>query len=190
MSVTSMWTHGNSLRVEDPGEYADVRHRGWGAELNFNPIPVNSDDDSYRNSHIPIPTPASVDGASPMLTKITILFETDPNLFISQVDVWDGNEPVAQFPANAAPGAPPGVFTGNLSHLAPDSTNQLTLNPPYRVQYGIGVSLRCLPMDSPALKLTVAAVGADFVFPNPPLLKEEPKHATSARQQPVGKRQP
>jgi len=181
MSLTSMWIHGNALAVEDPGEYADIRHRGWATELDFNPIPVDSDDSNYRNSHIPIPTPASVDGASPMLTKITILFETDPNLFVSQVDVWDGNVPVAQFPADASPEAPAGAFTGNMSHLTPDRTNQLTLNPPYKVQYGIGVSLRCLPMDSPALKLTLAAVGADFVFPNPPIIEREAKSETSVR---------
>jgi hypothetical protein len=33
MSLTRVWTHGNSLVVEDPGEYAYIRHRGWGTEL-------------------------------------------------------------------------------------------------------------------------------------------------------------
>ncbi len=113
MSVTTMWIHGNALVVEDPGEYAVIRHRGWGTELDFNSF---DDDESYHNSHIPIPTPASVDGALPMLTQITILFETTSDLYIQQVDVWDGNVPVAQFPCYSAPDPPPGAFTGNLSH--------------------------------------------------------------------------
>lgn len=177
MSVTTMWIHGNALVVEDPGEYAVIRHRGWGTELDFNSF---DDDESYHNSHIPIPTPASVDGALPMLTQITILFETTSDLYIQQVDVWDGNVPVAQFPCYSAPDPPPGAFTGNLSHLVPDATNQLKLDPPYAVQYGIGVSLRCFAYGD-TLTLNLAAVGADFVFPNPSIVDKEPEKAKSLR---------
>jgi hypothetical protein len=169
MSLTTMWIHGNALVVEDPGEYAVIRYRGWGVELDFNSF---DNEESYHNSHVPIPTPAVMDGASPMLTKITILFETTADLYIQQVDVWDGNMPVAQFHCYNAPDPPANVFTGNLSHLVPDSTNQLTLDPPYAVQYGIGVSLRCFAYGE-TLTLNLAAIGADFVFPNPPIIRKK-----------------
>lgn len=94
MATKTLWTHGNALVVEDPGEYSSIRHRGWGTELNFNS--PGEDDDAYRVCHIPLPTPATIDGVAPTLVKIFILFETTPNVFIGRIDIWHANNAVAQ----------------------------------------------------------------------------------------------
>lgn len=156
MSVTTVWTHGNSLVVEDPGEYAYIRHRGWGTELGF--AGPRDDEDilnlSLRYSHIPIPTPASVDGDAPWLTKIYVLYETKGFMRVGRIDVWDGNNPVCQFNETYDP-ENRGLGHGN--HLTLDLANQLTLSPPYLVSAGIGVTFACdltyLPPDEPEIRI-------------------------------------
>jgi len=58
-SVRGVGSYGNSLRVEDPGEYQSIRHREYGVELTFAGPREDEDPDdlSPRYVHIPIPTP-------------------------------------------------------------------------------------------------------------------------------------
>ena len=172
MTVTTMWTHGNALAVEDPGEYEYIRHRGYGTLLKYNAGTSSLDD--LRVCHIPIPTPQVVDGQSPAIEKITVLFQTDANaplvtpsdgiagvVQIKKVDVWDGPTLVTTF-------QPAGWFG---SHLSADGINQLTV-PRTNVRTGIGISLFCGVGDNNPSEwfLIVAAVGADFVYAEPSLL--------------------
>jgi len=175
MSITTMWTHGNALVVEDPGEYASIRHRGWGTELSYN---NPGDDDNYRVCHIPLPTLTSVDGESPKLSKVTILYETGGGAFIERVDVWDATQRIAQFPGiYYDKPLPPTGFSGYQSHLSPDRYNVLLFDPPYEAQSGIGISLLVAltgassdpNVPSDPLTVMIAGVGADFVFPMPVL---------------------
>jgi hypothetical protein len=173
MTLTAMWTHGNTLAVEDPGEYEYIRHRGYGTLLKYNAGTSSLGD--LRVCHIPIPTPQTVDGASPVIAKITVLFQTDADaplvapsqgvegvVRIEKIDVWDGPTLVTTFqPTN-----------WHGSHLSADGVNQLTV-PPTEVQTGIGISLFCSvdgDEDSSEWFLIVAAVGADFVYANLPLV--------------------
>lgn len=167
MSTKTVWTHGNALVVEDPGEYSSIRHRGWGTELNYNQ--PGEDDDAYRVCHVPLPTPATIDGVTPTLVKIFILFETSPAVFVVRLDLWDGNSPVAQFSSHPEYEPPAGLWVGNGSHLTLDRNNQLPLPQPYEVSTGIGISFVCGVMADSPLQLSVAAVGGEFVLPNPAL---------------------
>ncbi len=173
MTLTTMWTHGNALVVEDPGEYEYIRHRGYGTLLKYNAGTSSLDD--LRVCHIPIPTPQTVDGASPVIAKITVLFQTDANaplvapsqgldgvVRIEKIDVWDGPNLVTTFQKTDWHG----------SHLSADGVNQLTV-PPTQVQTGIGVSLFCSvdgDEDPSEWFLIVAGVGGDFVYANTTLL--------------------
>jgi len=165
MSTYVTWTHGNALVVEDPGEYSSIRHRGWGIELNYNPFPAN---DSDRVSHIPLPTPATVDGVAPTLVKVMILFETTPNVIVGRVDVWDANNLVTSFYNHGGFEPAVGLWVGTGSHLTLDRNNQLPLPQPHEVSAGIGLSFACKIFDVPPLQMNLAAVGGQFVEPSRP----------------------
>ena len=190
MSVTTMWAHGNSLVVEDPGEYAYIRHRGWGTELSYAGPRDDEDGEnlSLRYCHIPIPTPESVDGVAARLVRVLVLYETSELMEVSRIDVWDGNSPVAQFDESYNPDVPEGNFRGRGNHLTLDPTNQLTLpGSPYTVSSGLGISLAVaiswLPPDEPesipnqSWILTVTGAGAEFIYPAP--IVGQPKAETA-----------
>jgi hypothetical protein len=166
MSITTLWTHGNALAVEDPRDTAYIWHRGWGSELAFAAARDNEDPNyATRYCHICIPTPRTLNNEAMLLTKLIVLFEIHGQMRISRIDVWDANVPVAQFDENVNPGGP---IKGVGSHLTIDDTNQLVLPRPYAVQYGIGVSFVCdlsFFIDQEPLVLTLAAVGAEFISP-------------------------
>ena len=186
MSLTTMWTHGNSLRVEDPGEYQNVRHRGWGAVLTYarrRDDEQNLDELSPRYCHIPIPTPTVVDGAAPWLSKVYVLFETQGNAKLHEVGVWDADNLVKTFADNSE-----GLNGRFGSFLTLSAFNQFSLDELYVVQKGIGITLAIQldivadndsehtgqPPAPPTTEsdpwiLTVTAVGADFVYPRSPL---------------------
>ncbi|HEY9154207.1 MAG TPA: hypothetical protein VIM69_03690 [Opitutaceae bacterium] len=166
MSITTIWTHGNALTVEDPRDTAYLWHRGWGSELTFpGPRDNESSSQATRYCHLAIPTPRTLNGEPMELTKLIVLFEVQGDMRISRIDVWDANIPVAQFNEDRNPG---GQIKGVGSHLTIDSTNQLSLPRPYPVQYGIGVSFVCELSfwdGQEPLVLTLAAVGAEFISP-------------------------
>ena len=174
MSLTTVWTHGNSLVVEDPGEYQSIRHRGYAAELTFARPRDDEDPDnlSHRYCHIPIPSPASVDGASPSLTNVYVLYQTLGFVTIDHIYVYDANNLLATFPTDG------GGLIGYGDHLTLGPSNKFTLPEPYVLGTGIGITLSCslniIPpsgnaTDSDAWVLNVTAAGADFVFPRAPL---------------------
>jgi hypothetical protein len=164
------------LVVEDPGEYAYIRHRGWGTELAF-ALPREDEDPtnlSLRNCHIPIPTPALVDGEVPVLSKIYVLYQTQSEMYIADVVVWDYGQIVCQWNNDLT-----GPLLAPGSHLELDASNQLFVPDPQPVSTGVGVTLQCqlnvtsVPGDSPGVDpqlepwiLTVTEVGADFVYPS------------------------
>ena len=182
MILTTMWTHGNSLVVEDPGEYENIRHRGWGTVLTFarrRDDEQNLDQLSPRYCHIPLPTPSLIDGAIPWLTKVYILYETQGFAKVGGVGVWDANNLVESFGGNAGDI----LGFGNNLTLSPlnASNNQFTLTERHQVAAGIGITLACYvdiipyrpPNESPLPQsnesdpwiLTVAAVGVDYAYP-------------------------
>lgn len=163
MGMQTTWTHGHAVVVEDAGQYSSIRYRGWGTELNYG-SPGEGDDD-YRVCHVPLATPPIIDGAAPTLTKLFVLFETSPNVFVTQIDIWDANIPVAQTHNHPEFEPAVGLFVGNGSHLTLDRNNQLPLPQPYRVSFGIGVSLVCGLVGASPLRLTVAAIGAEYEIP-------------------------
>lgn len=181
-----MWTHGNSLRVEDPGEYQTIRHRGYAAELTFARPREDEDPDqmSPRYTHVPIPTPAWVDGSAPWLTNVYVLYQTKGFVTLNQIYVYDANNVITNFSADPAdlkaskgPPAtdPRGGLIGYGDHLTSGPANKFPLPEPYVVGTGIGVTLSCMlnlipptgnATESDPWMLYVAAVGADFVYPH------------------------
>ncbi len=108
MTATTSWIHGNAPCVEGPGEYANVRHRGWGSELNYaGPRDdENGQNLSLRWCQIGVPTPTPVDGVAPELGRSFVLYNTDStsDLHITQIDVWDaGDEHSATFAGKIPP---------------------------------------------------------------------------------------
>lgn len=165
MSLTTIWTHGNAVQVEDPGDYQYIRHRGRGTELMFNPIDPNSDTIA-RWCHIPISTPTSVDGEAATLSKIILLYEADNQIALSKIDIFDGW--YLQQSLRGSDKVPDGdqwFSNSSGAHLDPDPYNQFTLREPFTPSYGIGITLWVYV--GAGAGLTVAAVGADFVYPNP-----------------------
>jgi hypothetical protein len=157
VSLTTMWTHGNSLKVEDSGEYQSIRHRGYGVELTFAGPREDEDPDdlSPRYVHIPIPTPASVDGSVPWLTNVYVLYKTTGWSTINQIYLYDANNAITHFSADPTgphasdpPSADPkGGLIGYGDHLTMSAANKFALDEPFREPYllgtGIGVTLSC-----------------------------------------------
>ncbi len=178
MNDTTIWTHGNALVVEDPVLYSSIYHHGWGTELRFG-LPRDDEDQvepPLRYCHVPLQTPPAVDGKAPILTKLTVLYETTGYWQIQRIDIWDGNDPAGQIDQSIQP--PPvlnGEARGHGSHLTPDVVNQLAVIPPRQVTTAISVSFACalifLPENDPPVQdtdpktLTVVAIGAEYAYP-------------------------
>jgi hypothetical protein len=179
MSTMRTWTHGNSLVVEDPGEYSYIRHRGWGTALGY-ALPRDDEDPqnlSLRSCHVPITTPALVDNEVPSVTKIYMPYETSSDMYIAQVVLWDDNSIVYTW--NRDPSDEGLLARG--THLEVDASNQLSLGRSHRVVTALNVAIlvqlyvTSAPGDSPGDEppldpwiLTVGAVGIDWLYPVQP----------------------
>jgi hypothetical protein len=179
MSMETSWTHGNSLVVEDPGEYVNIRHRGWGTELYYYPVawPSDSDQPGSRLSicHIPIPTPGVVNGETALLARVYYLFRTQGPISLISIDVWDGINVV--YSRNLLEDQLHGKALTKGDFLeSVDFYNQTTIPGSYHVQTGINLSLSvevdAVDPNNPdpdAPMLSISAAGADFAFPSSPL---------------------
>jgi len=134
--------------------------------------------------HVPIPTPAWVDGSAPWLTNVHVLYKTNGFMTVNQIYVYDANNVITNFshdPSDPKESkAPPATdptegLIGYGDHLTLGSSNTFELPEPHVVDTGIGVTLSCMlniipptgnATDSDPWMLYVSAVGADFVYPN------------------------
>jgi len=101
----AMWVHGNTVQVEFPKRLAATDadadssgfRRGWGTLFR------GGDPDPVRASnwfHIPIPTPALLDDAKPLLKRVFVLYRTSPEQSrarLTSLHLYDGTNPVAAF---------------------------------------------------------------------------------------------
>jgi len=153
MALITLWTHGNALTVETPGDLESLSHRGWGTDLFVK-------EGSEPWFHIPIPTPTHTRDAFFQLVKVFLLFETPANSSsrIFEVHLFDGASDFQAFTELERSG----------SHLTgPDSANTFVLPSPHFMYNGLGLTFHFIPdhgIDSlvgPTL-LSIAAAGCEF----------------------------
>jgi len=155
MSQYSLFTHGNALRVEDPGSLADYFHVGWGATATFRaPVPQQTSfgivfDEIGPGSwfHLPLTSTLTTFGRrNPFLKSVTLLFDAT-HCRITNVHVYDGVVGVHEFNGLKLKG---GFLDKRDAHDvnpeaatafgAPSFANTLTLPRPHRVFSAIGIS--------------------------------------------------
>jgi hypothetical protein len=133
----SLFTHGNALRVENPGNLAGLNNFGWGTQIEFHPpIQGQTGDVPTLQSapgswfHLPLDsTLTTFRSASPRLISVTILFQTT-NCRIDKVHVYDGARFLQEFKSNQF------GFHGEFL----DSRNAFKLDSPHPVFSAIGIS--------------------------------------------------
>jgi hypothetical protein len=164
--ITAMWVHGNAVIPERPSDFTDIRHLGWGSELVFRAGEGDPPDFVESIIHIPIPTPAVINGGPADLAKVFLLYEMDllgdTAIWLKNLDVWDGpNLLESQGLYVQSPTRPKTHWRG--SHItALDQDNTVVLPRPKRVHFGLGLSFLCQSSSGPGA-LRIAAAGADFL---------------------------
>jgi hypothetical protein len=165
--ITAMWVHGNTVIPERPSDFTDIRHLGSGAELVFRA--GEGDPPGYVESflHIPIPTPALINGAPADLAKVFLLYETDTQgateILLKSLEMWDGQNLLERQDLYIQ--LPTGPTTQHWygSHITMlDQDNTVVLSQPKRVHFGLGLFLLCHSSTGPGT-LRIAAAGADFL---------------------------
>lgn len=160
MRQYSLFTHGNSLRVEAPEVLLDYRHFGWGAQIAFKPPPADDDSKGLPQLfavegpgtwfHLPLTSTLTTFGRqNPRLSSITLLYETT-YCRITDIHVYDGAEIVAQFAEPRFGFHGSFLSARNLQDIDPERplsspqalNNTHELLPPHNVRSAIGVSFR------------------------------------------------
>jgi hypothetical protein len=100
----SLFTHGNALQIETPGELAGNINVGWGTQISFRQPVVEEGTQFFKAQgpgswfHIGLPSTLTTFGRrAPRLESITLLFETRGNCRIVSVHVYDGSDIVEEF---------------------------------------------------------------------------------------------
>lgn len=160
MGTTTVWTHGNALVVEDPGEYDAIRHRGWGTELTYR---APGEDDSARVCHLPLSAPTPVDGFVPELAEVVVLFDAGAAVVVQDVHLWDGGELFhrVHYVTTANPAA--GAWTGIGDQRTAGPYNVVAPPRPQVLSAGLGLSLLVGLWPEDALTMTVTSVGAIYL---------------------------
>ncbi len=159
MAISTSWTHGNALTIQDPvykhpdgreiGRYR-LTPCGWGMQATI--------DGSRASSwfHLPIPTviPPLSTFERFELRRLFLLFSCQ-NGSVDNVHIYDGLELVEQFNIHSAEG----------SYLSKGQfQNTFPLSSPHLVHTGISLSFLFIPHSQPAgdIDLLVSAGGAEF----------------------------
>jgi hypothetical protein len=152
MAVTETWVHGNALVVEAPNSADEIIHLGDGTLLS-----IRSGTQPWF--HIPMSTPAMINGSQTQLARVYILFETNPgDGFITSVWVYDGETLIQQFN---------NLFLEGVHRASKDSSNTFDLPAPRNVTFGMGISFQfsaSTPIDGPEelYRVFIVSAGADF----------------------------
>jgi Family of unknown function (DUF6623) len=150
MPVTQMWMHGNALLVEPPNFRAESSGPSAQVALpNFGGAWM----------HIPVPTPAVLDGVRSRLLRVFFLFEISGSTAVGALQVFDGSTLVQEFT---------GLQRFGSHSASADADNTFNLTNPHTVNFGISVTVRLRAATSPSApagtpsRLAVPAVGGDF----------------------------
>jgi hypothetical protein len=153
MSLTAMWSHGNSVIVETPENLASDRRFGFGADMQ---IKVGKD----CWIHASMPTPVILGGRRPKLVRVLILFTTGKpgGAGLKELHIFDGNNRIHVHSQTAAG-----------EHLTLSDANIFAL-PSLQLSFALGISMRWqhslfFPANAPSQQIFIAALGADYEFP-------------------------
>jgi len=155
MGRYTSWVHGNALVPESSENIIDFSHFGWGTDVTMKP-------GKGTWFHVPLPTPAIIDGLRAKVTRVFLLYETD-SVTIRQVHIYDG--PWILEEQNSLQ-----LFKGDFrKSIVP--ANTYTLKEPRTVRSGIGISFFVLAdasfglsggSEAPPTQFSIAAAGAEF----------------------------
>ncbi len=119
--TTAMWVHGLIAEAEYP---VDVVVKGWGKEF------VGHHSSNWF--HIPITTPAILEGDRPKLANVHVLYKTNGTV-IKALHIYNGPTKVQEIPID-----PP--LEGDHS-VSIDASNSWVIYPPLDINYGLGISI-------------------------------------------------
>jgi hypothetical protein len=148
--MSTYWVHGNATVVESPESLSQIGYFGWGADMY---LPGGGE--SWF--HIPLSSPAVVDGAAGMLESVILMFGCDGG-HIAQVDVYDGPDRLHSFTALDLDGEHRGAV---------DKINTFALAAPHAMRFGASLSfwfLADVGFDSqiPDARVSISSAGATY----------------------------
>jgi len=88
MALTALWTHGNAVIPESPQLLTTINRLGFGTEVKA------QQGVSQMWFHVPMPTPAFLNGQRPTLRRVILLGKTDTTSCIRRVHIFDGSDRV------------------------------------------------------------------------------------------------
>ncbi|TFH46384.1 MAG: hypothetical protein E4G94_02515, partial [ANME-2 cluster archaeon] len=120
LSGYTMWMHGSSTHEECPTRLKDIRRAGFYAVYEGNPGTINQ-------FHYAIPTPAILNGKRLKLDSVMLLLITDPDVYITNIHIYDGNNKIESY--------------DGLSLTGPNLFKQLVVRNDSTIQFGVGISI-------------------------------------------------
>jgi hypothetical protein len=145
----SIFTHGNALQIEDPGNVPDFSHRGWGAQATFylpststlKDVTVTDTTGPGSWFHLPLSIEIRSFGVTgPQADSVTLIFRAQ-FCRITYLHIYDGYDVFEEFDfvfnrQEAVQG-----LTGSFLDARPGTDkNTLRFKKPHRVLYGLGIS--------------------------------------------------
>ena len=140
--VHAMWTHGTSIHDEFPARLKYTRRAGFYALFEGKPGTTNW-------FHYAIPTPVIVNNKRLKLDSVMLQFLTDPNVYVTNVHIYDGRIKIESYDGLA--------LTGRHWFERFDVLNKY-------VRYGIGISIgvRFGKRERPH-RIGFVSAGGDFI---------------------------
>jgi len=147
MSLTAMWTHGNSIVVETPASFSSILRAGFGTDMM-----ITAGQQAW--THAAIPTPAILRGKRPKLLRVIILFKTS-SARLKEIHLFDSNNRIHEKQTSQG---------GSL--LVQGDFNTFALPSPREISFALGISMRwtheIAGASAQPQQVFIAAVGADF----------------------------
>lgn len=142
--------HGNIVNPEYPEHIDEMSRKGWGTTF-------WGKENTTNWFHIPLSVPNFLEGGRPMLAKIFLFFHNTTRSPINAVHIYDGPRLIKAYDDLRLAG----------DHArALDRSNSFTIDPPYEVQYGLGLSVSvqfpASPEPKPPRWILFTTAGAEF----------------------------
>jgi hypothetical protein len=162
-SLSAIWVHGNTAKAQTPSRVNEVRFT-----FSTRYTPSQQPEDGINWFHFPMLTPVSIEGVSPRLSKVFVLYHAETPggheiIRVNEVDVFDGPRLVQKFEDN---GNDLNLTGDHGFEVDPSNTWNITIAE-NAIRIGLGISVRAyLPEPDPDLNiiggLTFTSAGAMF----------------------------
>jgi hypothetical protein len=93
-----MWTHGSNVEVENSGGIAAMKRTGFCGAFAGKPGTGNW-------FHFAVPTPVIVEGKRLRLDSIIVMFQTDPDVTVTNIHIYDGPQKIESYDGLALSGS-------------------------------------------------------------------------------------